>query len=194
MNISCISCPARYGVPDAKLVGKRVRITCKRCGAILLVDGTVNPPRVSSGANAGPSVAPVGRASLASLASLPSRAETGRRISGSHAGRPAGERRRRANRAPLPRSADQRRVARLARGNGRVEGSLGGRGNRCRIPAHGLRIAFAAGGPSVAACPGKLRRAATTHRRMSSRAVIRLLPRNSTMTRRRASWTRRASR
>ena len=65
MNISCISCPARYGVPDAKLLGKRVRITCKRCGTILLVDGTMNPPRVSSGANAGPSVAPVQRTSLA---------------------------------------------------------------------------------------------------------------------------------
>src|SRR5262245_65040276 len=64
MNISCISCPARYGVPDAKLVGKRVRITCKRCGTVLLVDGTSNPPRVSSGANAGPSVVPVQRTSL----------------------------------------------------------------------------------------------------------------------------------
>jgi predicted Zn finger-like uncharacterized protein len=65
MNISCISCPARYGVPDAKLAGKRVRITCKRCGTALLVDATVDPPRISSAANAGPSVAPVARASLA---------------------------------------------------------------------------------------------------------------------------------
>jgi predicted Zn finger-like uncharacterized protein len=71
MNISCISCPARYGVPDAKLAGKRVRITCKRCGAILLVDATVDPPRVSSGANAGPSVAPVPRTSLPPLSSPP---------------------------------------------------------------------------------------------------------------------------
>ncbi len=69
MNISCISCPARYGVPDAKLLGKRVRITCKRCGTVLLVDGSVNPPRVSSGANAGPSVAPVARTSLAPVSS-----------------------------------------------------------------------------------------------------------------------------
>jgi predicted Zn finger-like uncharacterized protein len=69
MNISCISCPARYGVPDAKLVGKRVRITCKRCGTVLLVDGSVNPPRVSSGANAGPSVVPVARTSLAPASS-----------------------------------------------------------------------------------------------------------------------------
>jgi predicted Zn finger-like uncharacterized protein len=75
MNISCISCPARYGVPDAKLVGKRVRITCKRCGTVLLVDGSVNPPRVSSGANAGPSVVPVARTSLAP-ASSPASAPT----------------------------------------------------------------------------------------------------------------------
>ncbi|HEX6277747.1 MAG TPA: zinc-ribbon domain-containing protein [Polyangiaceae bacterium] len=72
MNISCISCPARYGVPDEKLAGKRVRITCKRCGAVLLVDGSVNPPRVTSGADAGPSVAPVPRASLPPLSSPPS--------------------------------------------------------------------------------------------------------------------------
>jgi hypothetical protein len=58
-------------VPDAKLVGKRVRITCKRCGTVLLVDGTVNPPRIASGANAGPSVAPVARTSLPPVSSPP---------------------------------------------------------------------------------------------------------------------------
>jgi predicted Zn finger-like uncharacterized protein len=74
MNISCISCPARYGVPDEKLAGKRVRITCKRCGAVLLIDGTVNPARVTSGAGAGPSVAPV-RGSLPPLSSPPAPAK-----------------------------------------------------------------------------------------------------------------------
>ncbi len=46
MNIACIACPARYAVPDGKIAGRKVRITCKRCGTPLIVDGTTDPPGV----------------------------------------------------------------------------------------------------------------------------------------------------
>ena len=59
MNIACTACSARYGVADDKLIGKRVRITCKRCGTVLIVDGTTNPPTV----NASTSIAPAKPAS-----------------------------------------------------------------------------------------------------------------------------------
>jgi len=55
MNIACTSCSARYGVADEKLVGKRVRITCKRCGTVLIVDGNYNPPTVSASTSMAPS-------------------------------------------------------------------------------------------------------------------------------------------
>jgi predicted Zn finger-like uncharacterized protein len=40
MNVACSSCPAKYAVPDEKVRGRKVRITCKRCGAPIIVDGT----------------------------------------------------------------------------------------------------------------------------------------------------------
>ncbi len=46
MNIACIACPARYAVPDGKIAGRKVRITCKRCSTPLIIDGTVSPPTV----------------------------------------------------------------------------------------------------------------------------------------------------
>jgi predicted Zn finger-like uncharacterized protein len=55
MNIACTACSARYGVADEKLVGKRVRITCKRCGTVLIVDGNYNPPTVSASTSIAPS-------------------------------------------------------------------------------------------------------------------------------------------
>ena len=55
MNIACTSCSARYGVADEKLIGKRVRITCKRCGTVLIVDGNYNPPTVSASTSMAPS-------------------------------------------------------------------------------------------------------------------------------------------
>lgn len=55
MNIACTACSARYGVADEKLVGKRVRITCKRCGTVLIVDGNYNPPTVSASTSIPPS-------------------------------------------------------------------------------------------------------------------------------------------
>src|SRR5688572_15088126 len=46
MNIACIACPARYAISDAKIVGRKVRIACKRCGTKLVIDGTTEPPGV----------------------------------------------------------------------------------------------------------------------------------------------------
>lgn len=40
MIIACTSCPAQYSVPDAKVQGKKVRVTCKHCGAGIIVDAT----------------------------------------------------------------------------------------------------------------------------------------------------------
>jgi predicted Zn finger-like uncharacterized protein len=54
MNIACTACSARYGVADDKLIGKRVRITCKRCGTVLIVDGNTNPPSVSASTSIAP--------------------------------------------------------------------------------------------------------------------------------------------
>src|SRR5689334_9280123 len=54
MNIACTACSARYGVADEKLIGKRVRITCKRCGTVLIVDGNTDPPTVSASTSMAP--------------------------------------------------------------------------------------------------------------------------------------------
>src|SRR6187402_533198 len=40
MNVTCTGCPAKYAVPDEKVRGKKVRITCKHCGTHIVVDGT----------------------------------------------------------------------------------------------------------------------------------------------------------
>jgi predicted Zn finger-like uncharacterized protein len=42
MNVTCTGCPAKYAVPDDKVRGKKVRITCKHCGTNIIVDGTVD--------------------------------------------------------------------------------------------------------------------------------------------------------
>ncbi|MCB9590338.1 MAG: zinc-ribbon domain-containing protein [Polyangiaceae bacterium] len=39
MNVACEKCSAKYAVPDSKVKGRKVRITCKRCGAPIVVDG-----------------------------------------------------------------------------------------------------------------------------------------------------------
>jgi predicted Zn finger-like uncharacterized protein len=45
MNVACPACPAKYAVPDEKVRGKKARITCKRCGAAIIIDGTtLNQP------------------------------------------------------------------------------------------------------------------------------------------------------
>ena len=35
MKITCQACQARYTIADDKIVGKMVKIRCKKCGAIL---------------------------------------------------------------------------------------------------------------------------------------------------------------
>ena len=40
MNVACPACPAKYAVPDEKVRGKKARITCKRCGSAIIIDGT----------------------------------------------------------------------------------------------------------------------------------------------------------
>lgn len=40
MNVSCTSCSAKYAIPDEKVRGKKVKITCKHCGTGIIVDGT----------------------------------------------------------------------------------------------------------------------------------------------------------
>ncbi|HEY2405534.1 MAG TPA: zinc-ribbon domain-containing protein, partial [Polyangiaceae bacterium] len=40
MNVTCTACPAKYSVPDEKVRGKKVKITCKHCGTGIVVDGT----------------------------------------------------------------------------------------------------------------------------------------------------------
>src|SRR4051812_21018486 len=50
MNVTCTGCPAKYAVPDEKVRGKKVRITCKHCGTNIIVDGTVS----DAGAEASP--------------------------------------------------------------------------------------------------------------------------------------------
>jgi predicted Zn finger-like uncharacterized protein len=40
MNVTCTGCPAKYSVPDEKVRGKKVRITCKHCGTNIVVDGS----------------------------------------------------------------------------------------------------------------------------------------------------------
>src|SRR5438105_4820303 len=44
MNVACMACPAKYSVPDEKVRGKKVRITCKHCGTAIVVDGSALGP------------------------------------------------------------------------------------------------------------------------------------------------------
>lgn len=45
MIVACSTCPAQYSVPDAKIRGKKVRVTCKHCGTGIVVDATAEPQR-----------------------------------------------------------------------------------------------------------------------------------------------------
>src|ERR1700728_2391522 len=39
MKIACQSCQAKYTIADEKVVGKVVKIRCKKCGATIVVNG-----------------------------------------------------------------------------------------------------------------------------------------------------------
>jgi predicted Zn finger-like uncharacterized protein len=41
MKITCQSCQSKYNVADEKVQGKVVKIRCRKCGATIVVDGTV---------------------------------------------------------------------------------------------------------------------------------------------------------
>jgi predicted Zn finger-like uncharacterized protein len=43
--VVCTACPAQYSVPDAKIRGRKVRVTCKHCGTAFVVDATNEPER-----------------------------------------------------------------------------------------------------------------------------------------------------
>ena len=67
MNVSCTSCSAKYAIPDEKVRGKKVKLTCKHCGTGIIVDGT----KLDAGASAAPAAtAPPNVAALAPSASL----------------------------------------------------------------------------------------------------------------------------
>jgi predicted Zn finger-like uncharacterized protein len=74
MNIACTVCSARYVVPDEKIAGRRVRITCKRCKALLTVDGSVSPPRITAGETASVAPGPASSSPPVSASAAPPRA------------------------------------------------------------------------------------------------------------------------
>ena len=39
MKIACQSCQAKYTIADEKVVGKVVKIRCKKCGTTIVVNG-----------------------------------------------------------------------------------------------------------------------------------------------------------
>jgi hypothetical protein len=55
--VACISCSARYTVPDAKVRGRKLRATCKRCRTPFVIDGTATALEPSSIADAPVSMA-----------------------------------------------------------------------------------------------------------------------------------------
>lgn len=71
MNVSCTSCSAKYGIPDEKVRGKKVKITCKHCGTAIVVDGTT-----LDAATAAPAAAATAAPAAASPAPAPIAAAT----------------------------------------------------------------------------------------------------------------------
>jgi predicted Zn finger-like uncharacterized protein len=47
MKITCQACAAKYTIADDKVLGKIVKIRCKKCGATIVVNG--NDPSASAG-------------------------------------------------------------------------------------------------------------------------------------------------
>jgi predicted Zn finger-like uncharacterized protein len=50
MKITCQACAAKYTIADEKVLGKIVKIRCKKCGATIVVNG--NDPSASAGVSA----------------------------------------------------------------------------------------------------------------------------------------------
>src|SRR5215468_11156923 len=55
MKISCQACQAKYTIADEKVLGKVVKIRCKKCGATIVVNG--NDPSATT-TTSSPSEAP----------------------------------------------------------------------------------------------------------------------------------------
>ncbi len=63
MKISCQSCQAKYTIADEKVLGKIVKIRCKKCGATIVING--NEPDSTQAYDAGgqqPSTTPRSKA------------------------------------------------------------------------------------------------------------------------------------
>src|SRR4051794_39951285 len=58
MNVTCTGCPAKYSVPDEKVRGKKVRITCKHCATNIVVDGSALGATESASTSVLPQVEP----------------------------------------------------------------------------------------------------------------------------------------
>jgi predicted Zn finger-like uncharacterized protein len=58
MNLTCPACSARYSVPDEKVQGKRAKMSCKRCGHKISIDGTQLAPNSGSRGDAEAPVEP----------------------------------------------------------------------------------------------------------------------------------------
>src|SRR5208337_4919369 len=43
MKIACQSCQAKYTIADDKVLGKVVKIRCKKCGATIVINGSGAP-------------------------------------------------------------------------------------------------------------------------------------------------------
>ena len=50
MKISCQSCQAKYTIADEKVLGKIVKIRCKKCGATIVINGNESGAQASTGA------------------------------------------------------------------------------------------------------------------------------------------------
>lgn len=47
MKISCPSCSAKYSVADEKIQARLAKIRCRKCSSTIVIDGTVDPARIS---------------------------------------------------------------------------------------------------------------------------------------------------
>ncbi|MEP7053370.1 MAG: zinc-ribbon domain-containing protein, partial [Pseudomonadota bacterium] len=70
MNVTCTGCPAKYAVPDEKIRGKKVRITCKHCATNIVVDGTA----LSAEPSAAPQATESAKPAATPAAALPDKA------------------------------------------------------------------------------------------------------------------------
>ena len=53
MKISCPSCSAKYSIADEKVNQRLAKIRCRKCGATIVIDGKVSPPKVTTADRAG---------------------------------------------------------------------------------------------------------------------------------------------